>query len=365
MATVSTDYRMPRGQLPFMILPKPPSLRELEAHTPRISAVPEGIDRPFWSVMIPTYNSGDYLRRTLESVLCQDPGPDKMQIEVVDGSSTSDDPGRITQEIGKGRVAFHRLSSNQGPAHTFNMCIERSRGHWLHILHGDDLVLPGFYEAYADVIRGHPQVQMVVGQDIRIDENGRYTGITGPRPPVGGGILKDFTEQQATSWLVTCPTVVVRRSAYENQGGFCTLFQSVTDWDMWFRIGQHAPVACVARPYALYRVHSASETKRLMVSGANIQEAYFIVTTNLGRLGVGARALEEKTWRTEWAARAESGAWQMDRRQCFEGRYNQARWAWMLDRNLRTSTILVKSWLKHRLNSIKTLVHEYCSPDNH
>ena len=107
--------------------------------------MPEGIHRPFWSVMIPTYNNGKYLRRTLESVLCQAPDPDEMQIEVVDGCSTKDDPEGMVKELGKGRVVFYRLSSNHGPAHTFNTCIERSRGQWVHVLHGDDIVLPGFY----------------------------------------------------------------------------------------------------------------------------------------------------------------------------------------------------------------------------
>ena len=32
---------------------------------PRIEPVPEGITRPLWSVMIPNYNSGEYLRKTL------------------------------------------------------------------------------------------------------------------------------------------------------------------------------------------------------------------------------------------------------------------------------------------------------------
>lgn len=34
--------------------------------------------RPFWSVMIPTYNRPDYLKETLLSVLSQDPGSDKI-----------------------------------------------------------------------------------------------------------------------------------------------------------------------------------------------------------------------------------------------------------------------------------------------
>ena len=61
-------------------------------HRARILPVPEGTPRPVWSVMIPTYNCAKYLRETLVSVLAQDPGPEQMQIEVVDDYSTKDEP---------------------------------------------------------------------------------------------------------------------------------------------------------------------------------------------------------------------------------------------------------------------------------
>jgi hypothetical protein len=44
------------------------------AFRPRIAPVRAGKERPLWSVMIPTYDSGKYLADTLRSVLAQDPG---------------------------------------------------------------------------------------------------------------------------------------------------------------------------------------------------------------------------------------------------------------------------------------------------
>ncbi len=64
--------------------------------------------------MIPTFNCAKYLRQTLESVLRQDPGPEEMQIEVIDDCSAQDDPEAIVREIGKGRVAFYRKPKNEG-----------------------------------------------------------------------------------------------------------------------------------------------------------------------------------------------------------------------------------------------------------
>jgi len=60
-------------------IPQPPAINRAAA---------DAGARPFWSVMIPTYNPrADYLEETLHSVLQQNPGPKQMQIEVVDDCS--------------------------------------------------------------------------------------------------------------------------------------------------------------------------------------------------------------------------------------------------------------------------------------
>ena len=338
-------------RLPLTKLPAPPSLEELRAHTPRIGPASEAVPRPFWSVMIPTYNSGEYLHRTLASVLCQDPGPERMQIEVVDGCSTVDKPEEIANELGRGRVTFSRIPENRGPATTFNACIERARGHWVHILHGDDLVLPGFYEAYAAAIGAFPQAQTVVGQAMIIDEHDLWGGIVGPRPPVGGGILGDFVERVATDWLVACPSVVVNRTAYEKVGGYCTFFRGPNDWDMWLRLALHAPVACVARPYSLYRHRTDSQTKQLTVTGANVLEECMVVGANLARIDQAGRTrpIDTTSWRALYARWSDSDAWEQDKRNNTRGRYIHARWAWILDPSATRLIMLLKSWLKHKL----------------
>jgi cellulose synthase/poly-beta-1,6-N-acetylglucosamine synthase-like glycosyltransferase len=61
--------------------------------------------RPFWSVMIPTSNSrGDYLEKTLSSVLQQDPGPEPMQIELIDDRSTDDLAAQTVRRVGGGFI---------------------------------------------------------------------------------------------------------------------------------------------------------------------------------------------------------------------------------------------------------------------
>lgn len=335
-----------------MKLPQPPSLEELEANTPRIAPVSSEMSRPFWSVMIPTYNAGEYLRRTLTSILDQDQGPARMHIEVVDGGSTKDDPRAVVEEIGKGRVEYYRLPENRGPGHTFNTCLHRSRGHWVHILHGDDLVLPGFYGAYGDVIAANPQVRSVVGQVVMIDKDDRWDAVWGPRPPRRGtNLVPDFAEREAIDQLVQAPAVVAHREVYEAVGGFCTWFDHVLDWDMYFRLAHYGPVGCVDRPFAGFRLHdqSHSVTSPMMVNASTAREAYCVVRANLERLQKTLTPDQEREWRGRLAAKAERHLRDIDEK-VPEGRFNQAAWAWMLDPSPRRLAVLAKLWLNHKLH---------------
>ena len=336
---------------PALRLPTPPSLAEIEAHTPEIAPVPSGVARPRWSVMIPTYTNQRYLTRTLESVLSQCPGPEAMQIAVIDSGSTTGESKRIVEKLGAGRVTFERLSSNRGTAHTFNACIDRAQGCWIHILHDDDAVLPGFYDAYDAVIRANPEVRTVVGQAIVVDEDDRWTGLTGLIPPVDGGAVPDFTDRLLAQQIAQFPAVVVHRDAYEAVGGLCTLFPHTCDWDMWFRLGLFAPVGCVSHPYARYRVHKSSETSRMIVSGENMKETYFVIRSNIARLNGRPAPIDERDWRARWAAKSEEFARLLEARGSAEGDYNQRRWALMLDPNAGRWRMLVKSWLKDKLRS--------------
>src|SRR5690242_19953848 len=110
-----------------------------------VAPVGDGLVRPLWSIMIPTFNNAGHLRAALRSVLAQDAGPEVMQIEVVDDAS-DDDTSKVVQETGQGRVSYYRQDRNVGHIANFQSCLRRSTGRLVHLLHGDDAVLPGFYQ---------------------------------------------------------------------------------------------------------------------------------------------------------------------------------------------------------------------------
>jgi glycosyltransferase involved in cell wall biosynthesis len=240
---------------------------------PMITPVSPAEKRPLWSVLIPTYNCMEWLRQTLESVLVQDPGPEKMQIEVVDDCSTDGDVGALVQEIGKGRIGFFREENNRGSLRNFETCLNRSKGYLVHLLHGDDLVLNGFYKEVEKLFLQFPQAGAAFTRYAYIDDK---NDITPPGKELLNepGIIGDFLLQIAQKQLLQAAAMVVRRSVYEHLGSFFAVHYG-EDWEMWTRIAAHYPVAYSPTCLALYRGgqgHSASITSNSLKTGQNIRD---------------------------------------------------------------------------------------------
>jgi glycosyltransferase involved in cell wall biosynthesis len=211
--------------------------------------------------MIPTYNCARFLRQTLESVLSQDPGPDMMQIEVVDDRSTLDDPAAVVAEVGRGRVAFYRQPRNVGHTRNFETCLKRARGKVVHLLHGDDYVLDGFYRQLQLAFESQPQIGAAFCRQIFMDDSGKQEAYS-PLEQPESGILNNGLELLALEQRIMTPSIVVRREVYERLGGFDSRLICTEDWEMWVRIAAQYPIWYETEPLAAYRMHSASNTGR-------------------------------------------------------------------------------------------------------
>ena len=247
------------------------TLMETHFPPPRIAPLQGTSPRPFWSVMVPTYNRATYLERTLESVLSQDPGPDQMQIEVVDDASTVDDPEPLVRRVGGGRVSLFRRPRNLGLVGSWNGCIDRARGEWVHILHSDDVVYPGFYARFKGAVKASDDVGAAFCRYVIMDENERWVYLSDLERDTPG-ILPDFIYKICAFQRISTPTIVVRRSVYENLGGYRLDLSFYADWEMWARIAAHYPMWYEPEPLAAWRAHSGSKTAAVMKAIENVAD---------------------------------------------------------------------------------------------
>ena len=238
---------------------------------PVIEPVAEQIARPFWSVMITSYNRTEYLEQCIKSVLAEGFPPEEMQIEVVDDHSTKADIEKIVESVAPGQVSFYRQPKNVGIYENWNTCIRRARGYWIHILSDDDQILPGFYEAYRQQIKQHSCLVMV-GQSVFFNEKSQWTGIS-PAIQNYSGLIDDAKLIFAMGNPIRTPGIIVAREAYKEVGGFTSDLVYTPDWEMWSRLAAYVKVGYVNRPFSLFREHSNSETSRLAHAGNSVSDA--------------------------------------------------------------------------------------------
>jgi glycosyltransferase involved in cell wall biosynthesis len=319
-----------------------------------IAGLAETGDRPFWSVMIPTYNASGLLEESLRSVLDQDPGPGQMQIAVVDDCSPGGEAAQIVEKVAPGRVEFHRQPANVGLAANWNDCIDRARGHWIHVFHQDDVVLPGFYERLGRGTRERPDAGAAFCRHVIMDVDGFWESVS-PIERRAPGVLEDWLSKISLHQRLQCASIVVRRDVYENLGGYRSDLKLALDWEMWVRIASRYPVWFEPGLLACWRVHYDNESRRLHREGSDIADALRAIEITRGYLppefrpAAGSRIRQEfrDILLKEVAERMNAGEWRSG--------LKLVRTVRLLDPSLRRETILgyrkwaAKLWVRERL----------------
>lgn len=204
---------------------------------------------PGISIVTPSFNQGAYIARALESALGQ--GYPALEHVVMDGGSTDDTLEQI--EPFRARLAAVQSGPDGGQAAAINAGFARTSGEILGWLNADDVLLPGSLAYVASVFAAHPEVDVLYGDRVLIDEWDRDIGLWAlPAHRPAALRWADFVPQEATFW---------RRSAWERWGPLDESLHYSLDWDLLrrFEIGG-ARFRHVRRLLAGFRRHSQQKT---------------------------------------------------------------------------------------------------------
>ncbi len=132
--------------------------------------------RSLFSIIIPTYNSGDKLEHTLRSVLSQE--RDSFEVVVIDGGSTDGSIGVIRRHAAQFPQLKWKSEKDQGVYDAMNKGITLSEGQFLIFLGAGDCLKPGILREMAPLMppaeQGRPA--FVYGKVFMVDLNKIYGG---------------------------------------------------------------------------------------------------------------------------------------------------------------------------------------------
>jgi glycosyltransferase involved in cell wall biosynthesis len=217
--------------------------------------------RPKVSIIIPAYNSEQYLRATIESVLAQS-YVDYEVIVVDDGSSD----GTKALVIGLGGPIRYIYQSNSGPAAARNTGIDAATGELICFLDADDSWTHDKLRVQVEFMERHSNVGLLFSDAEEYDESGvqcpsllatsRFYSEIARESLVGEAFQKLLEEN-----FIPTSTVMARRACFDATGLFDVALRGPEDRDMWSRIAVHFPIACIPRVMGRKRAVMASVSR--------------------------------------------------------------------------------------------------------
>jgi glycosyltransferase involved in cell wall biosynthesis len=235
---------------------------------------------PVITVVTPNYNQGDFLERTILSVL--DQKYPNLEYIIIDGGST-DNSEAIIKKF-EDRLHYWVSEKDDGMYYAINKGFSKSSGEIMCWINSDDVLWEYSLFKIAELFSALKHMQWLQGYPSVIDEQGE---LMYQREPVSskyhyylGIYRKDFSfiQQESTFW---------RRGLWERSGGkLNTKYGLAADFDLWMRFFKYAALYCTKQQLAAFRKREGQKSGD---GKQYLQEANASVKYHLKNLDVFSR----------------------------------------------------------------------------
>ncbi|WP_166668760.1 glycosyltransferase [Thiohalophilus thiocyanatoxydans] len=223
---------------------------------------------PRVSVIMPAYNTAQYIGDAIDSVLSQD-YPNKELIIIDDGSTDG-----TVDIIRRHEPAVTLLTQkNQGSAVARNAGLDAARGDYVAFLDSDDIWLPGKLTAQVTYMEQHPQIGMSYSrwQVWKPGPDGQFSAPASFKHSLNDSAAPTGIVEEGSGWLYNrllftsllhTITVIARRDLINKVGNFDTALKRGQDYDYWLRASRVTEIHQLDQILALYRLHGEGCAKK-------------------------------------------------------------------------------------------------------
>ncbi len=223
---------------------------------------------PLVSVVIPAFNSAEFIIEAINSVLEQTYQP--IEIIIVDDGS-QDNTVELIKSTFKNDVRLFR-QQNSGPSASRNHGVRESSGKYVAFLDADDIWLPDKIANQLAVMEDNPDIGLLCGNMIDFNEGGRDAQSHFEKNGLDENFFGDelyitnpFQKIYQKNFIST-PTVVLRRSILEKTELFPLEFRFSEDYLFWLDLARIDNVAYQPEVYTLRRKHKTNLTNDIAIN---------------------------------------------------------------------------------------------------
>lgn len=201
------------------------------------------------SIVVPSFNQGKFIRRTIDSILNQ--GYPDLELIVMDGGST-DETLSVLKSYGD--QIIWQSAPDSGQTQAVNNGWKRATGQILGWVNSDDTLLPGALASVARCFQNQPDTRWLYGNCHYIDANDRILGDY----PTHSFNLEALVRNVHN--YIPQPAVFLRRDVLDQAGYLNEDLHYVMDLEYWLRLGLKSPAAYLDQEFACLRLHQDAKS---------------------------------------------------------------------------------------------------------
>lgn len=179
--------------------------------------------KPVISIVVPSFNQGQYIGETLESLVSQD--YPSLEIIVMDGGST-DNTTEVIRLFEK-YITYWESTADRGQTHAINKGYNRSTGEIFNWLNSDDILKPGALKEIGTIASVEKEMLMFSGISDIFNKTGHLRN--------SGTIIFPLPEITLGFGQVNQPAMFYRRSALESLMPLNESLNMCMDLDLWMK----------------------------------------------------------------------------------------------------------------------------------
>ncbi|MCD6063097.1 MAG: hypothetical protein K0R82_1008 [Flavipsychrobacter sp.] len=214
---------------------------------------------PFFSIIIPSFNSAPYLDATLSSVAAQTFRD--FEVVVLDDGSTDNSLQICRDAFAKyglpGVIIPRPADRVKGVASCRNLGVELAKGEWVCFLDSDDLFQPDKLLVTAQSISkfGNRCKAYHHGSENFDDATGR---VLSNNTKASTGEPADLKQVLTRDNIIVTSTVTINRQLFLETGGFDTVLHGVEDYFLWLKVSNRTSWSYSSEILTRYRVRESS-----------------------------------------------------------------------------------------------------------
>lgn len=214
------------------------------------------------SVVVPSYNHGAFIETALRSIIKQSLAP--AELIVIDDGSTDNSTSIIDLVLRQCSFPCELIArENRGLCATLNEGLARAQSEYFAYLGSDDLWLPGFLKARAELLDDRPAAVLAYGHAYFVDEENRVVDCTADWANYVDG---DARQMLLSTIAPMSPTVVYHREALARHGW--NEAARLEDYELYLRLCAEGEFAFDPRALSAWRRHrtNVSWDQKLMLA---------------------------------------------------------------------------------------------------